>query len=139
MKNLSLLFLCCIFACNFSYAQRGKTTKAPSKYEKKEIGGYIAHFNMQKWWFESFSKKEREYIANSYRPDVSGNRLGELQELRNNPKNRVKTLVENGGKIKGVGACEFLRGMYHHIIAADESQFKVQSYAKQRGCKLENF
>lgn len=34
MKNLGLLFLCCIFACNLSYAQKGNITYSPRIYKE---------------------------------------------------------------------------------------------------------
>lgn len=37
-------------------------------FKSKKVAGDIAYYNLQKWWFDSFSEEDREWMAKTYAP-----------------------------------------------------------------------
>lgn len=48
--------------------RRNRTTKTETHRSEKLIYGYIGYYNLEDWWLEEFSEKERNHILNNFNP-----------------------------------------------------------------------
>ncbi len=39
-----------------------------TKFSSKKVGGDIAHYHLEEWWFNSFTEEERRHILEKYQP-----------------------------------------------------------------------
>ena len=80
---------------------------------KTKVKGYIGKYQLQDWWKDCFSKEERDYIVEKYKPLTFG--------VEESPG----SLLINGDPILNVSICSFLGGMANWFQSKTDIDYSI--------------